>query len=729
MAAETQRIKTGNLSSKVLFDHYYEERKAVEYLKNIINSPILIKRPFPALSFALDVLGEKAVVKLLAKQYPEILEGLDINRDGSLNRHYLSIFLTTGMMTSFLRKEVTPLLTKRFEQLSSRSGNELERRINIIRDTFRLSHEEKEVLVLCCFLEAGGIIKNYLSNSSEIIDLSILSRFRNYGHWALGFKRGMFLKIFRDRRLLDAKLLHTRNHGSIDMVLSSWCEGYLSCAGGIELAHEFFSMENDSWLFLQELDVPDEELKVLDILMKSRSGHNILLYGEPGTGKTTLAKCLAKHYDKKLLTVKISESNEHSERISAVYATLSFAGKDESVILVDEADELLNTHDTIFGSSKTNKSWINNLLETHKHKIFWITNRFGSIHPSTMRRFSFSMEFKNFSEKSRYKVIKSELTRKGVNDYFTEEELRNLCRTYSVNAGGIINAVKMFDEDKGLDKNDSLTVVKTVLRNHERAVSGKEHADNGRKDFRAYSLEGLNCSEDLKEVVSVLKRYSEVRETEKGSIVAASLLLYGQPGTGKSEFVYYLGHKLGKEVLLKRSSEIQSMWVGQTEKNIADSFRTADKDGAILFFDEADTFLFPRKEASHSWEKSFTNEILTQLESYRGIVAFATNDMEGLDHASLRRFRFKIEFRLLNPDGVMHFYEKILGPFVKDNVLLTAEESGVLRGIKNLAPGDFAVVSDRHDFRCAATVTHRELIEALRNEVRYKSGEKKAIGF
>ena len=522
----------------------------------------------------------------------------------------------------------------------------------------------------------------------------------------------------------------TRNHGCAELVLSAWCENYLSCSGRVELTHDFFSMENDTTLTLSELDVPEEELKVLDILMKSESGHNILLYGEPGTGKTTLAKCLAKDYGRQLLTVKIPESNEHNERISAVYATMSFAGKDRSVILIDEADELLNTHDTMFGSSKTNKSWINNLLETHNHKIFWITNRFGSIHPSTMRRFSFSMEFKNFSEKNRFKVIKSELTRKGVNDYFTEEELRDLCRTYSVNAGGIINAVNILDEDNGLDKKDSLKVVKTVLRNHERAVTGKDQAEKGRKDFRTYSLEGLNCSEDLKEVVSVLKRYSDVRETEKAySIGAASLLLYGQPGTGKSEFVYYLGHKLGKDVLLRRASEIQSMWVGQTEKNIADSFRTADKEGAVLFFDEADTFLFPRKEASHSWEKSFTNEILTQLESYRGIVAFATNDMEGLDHASLRRFRFKMEFRFLNPDGIMHFYEKILNPFVKGNLPLTDEESGILKSIKNLAPGDFAVVRDRYDFRCGASVNHRELIEALKSEVRYKSGEKKAVGF
>ena len=91
------------------------------------------------------------------------------------------------------------------------------------------------------------------------------------------------------------------------------------------------------------------------------------------------------------------------------------------------------------------------------------------------------------------------------------------------------------------------------------------------------------------------------------------------------------------------------MWVGETEQNIASAFRDAQENNKILFFDEADSFLYPRRDAFHSWEKSFTNEILTQLESYRGIVIFATNDINGLDNASMRRFRFKVEFKPLTP--------------------------------------------------------------------------------
>jgi SpoVK/Ycf46/Vps4 family AAA+-type ATPase len=206
------------------------------------------------------------------------------------------------------------------------------------------------------------------------------------------------------------------------------------------------------------------------------------------------------------------------------------------------------------------------------------------------------------------------------------------------------------------------------------------------------------------------------------------MLLYGMPGTGKSEFIYYLGHVLGKEVLLKRASEIQSCWVGVTEKNIAKAFVEAQERNCILFFDEADTFLFPRKSAQRSWEISFTNEILTQLESYKGIVAFATNDMEGLDHASLRRFKFKIEFSPLTPEGNMHFYNALLKGLLSGEKALTDEGVAAIKSIKNLTPGDFAVVKEQALFIEPSAITHKMMIEALANEVRYKKATK-AIGF
>lgn len=292
-----------------------------------------------------------------------------------------------------------------------------------------------------------------------------------------------------------------------------------------------------------------------------------------------------------------------------------------------------------------------------------------------------------------------------------------------MDAGGIVNAISALQIENNTDKEVALRKVKAVLKSHEKATGGKKGGNKKEREFDAYSLEGLNTSMNIRDVVSAIQGYDKQPHTKNLSM---ALLLYGMPGTGKSEFVYYAGNALGKEVLLKRSSDIQSMWVGETEKNIAKAFEEAQESGSILFFDEADTFLFPRSEAVRSWEISHTNEILTQLESFKGIVFFATNDMEGLDHAALRRFKFKIEFRPLTPEGNLSLYNTLLRRLASDE--LAEEEIRSIKGIKNLTPGDFAVVKDQALFMEPSAITHRMLIEALANEVRYKKGAK-GMGF
>lgn len=738
MSKKNQRVGVAGFEPKYLFNNYFEEKKVIDYFLNLLNSHLVTRKPHAVFSAVCKVIGEKTMIPMLIKVYPEIIKEKNVGRN-FLRYNNLEDSVPENIINSILRWEVMPLLAKRLEQLLPRRNNEIEKRLNILKETFNLSNDEIDVTTFYYLIDNNAVINEYLMDDDKIINLSTFSAFRSYGHILLGLKKRDIAKVFSSKRLADIGILEgymtwrTRSRHTTTITRTSitdWCREYLSGIGKRELSHSFFSTGNDDALNLSDLDIPEDEKLVLDTLMKSKAGYNILFYGEPGTGKTTLAKCLAKEYGRELITVKIPESDKHDDRIAAVYASLNFANNGRHLILVDEADEMLNTHDSIFGRSKTSKSWINNLLESHDNKIIWCTNRFYNIHPSTMRRFSFTMEFKGFSSKNRLRVIKNELNSKGFSNYFNEEELMDICRSHSVNAGGIVNAVKILGIDRKTEKETALKKIKAVLRNHERAVTGKSSDNKRLKDFKCYSLKGLNCSENPEKIISAIKQYRGLQDAGKLEYSgAASLLLHGMPGTGKSEFVYYLGYTLGKEVLLKRCSEIQSMWVGQTEKNIAEAFNEAQKDKSILFFDEADSFLFPRKDASHSWEKNFTNEILTQLESYTGIVVFATNDIDGLDHASLRRFRFKIEFKPLTPEGNLHFYDTILAKTVSKNNQIYDDEISLIKNIKNLTPGDFAVVKDRYVFAADTEITHRHLIESLINEVRYKKGEKRFIGF
>ena len=92
-----------------------------------------------------------------------------------------------------------------------------------------------------------------------------------------------------------------------------------------------------------------------------------------------------------------------------------------------------------------------------------------------------------------------------------------------------------------------------------------------------------------------------------------SLCLQGPPGTGKSALVRYLAERLGLEVMQRRASDLMSMLVGETEKQIAAAFAEARDAGAFLVFDEADSLLADRRFARRSWEVGQVNEMLTWM--------------------------------------------------------------------------------------------------------------------
>jgi DNA polymerase III delta prime subunit len=244
-------------------------------------------------------------------------------------------------------------------------------------------------------------------------------------------------------------------------------------------------------------------------------------------------------------------------------------------------------------------------------------------------------------------------------------------------------------------------------------------------------LDGLNLiSTDAKALMEELSGFNEYsKKPLKHGPVSMSLLFYGSSGTGKSAFARFIASHLDKEIVVKRASDLFSKWVGETEQNIRDAYEEAHSKKAVLIFDEADSLIFNRDRAEHSWEMSFTNEFLTWMETYEGIQIFTTNRLKDLDTASLRRFNHKVEFGYLKPDGNIIFYNKffahLLGREPDRNTLLE------LKSFSCLTPGDFKNVRDRYVFRNKDKISEMEILNALKEEAKIRNlhGGMKSIGF
>jgi len=124
----------------------------------------------------------------------------------------------------------------------------------------------------------------------------------------------------------------------------------------------------------------------------------------------------------------------------------------------------------------------------------------------------------------------------------------------------------------------------------------------------------------------------------------------GPPGTGKTICAEAVAHALGKKLLVVNYAEAESMWAGETPKNIAAIFRAAEDDGAVLFFDEADAIAGRRSTGMsfpHEREMNMTiNVLLRELEAFNGVAIFATNVAANFDPAFERRIRTHVLFEM-----------------------------------------------------------------------------------
>ena len=431
-----------------------------------------------------------------------------------------------------------------------------------------------------------------------------------------------------------------------------------------------------------EFDVLERHLRTA--LARNHAGVNILVYGPPGTGKSELARTLAQQIGVPLFDVASEDEDGTAPiarlRLDSAAIGLFLLGKRRAIVVFDEVDAIFNDGSVLMGKPSTAesaKAWVNQLLERNQAPVIWIANSIRRIDPAFVRRFDIVMELSAPPQTQRLRLLEREC-----GALVPSEHLRRLSRVEVITPALVTRASKVVRRiGKSRDPGELLdTLLDGVLKaqGHPSLAQSLLRLSPG-----SFDPQLCNASEDLAELAGGIS-----------SSGIARICLYGPPGTGKTAFGHWLAHTVGKPIVLKRVSDLQSPYIGVMEQKLAQAFEQATRESSILQIDEVDSFLQDRRGAQHSWETSQVNEFLTQLENFGGLFIATTNLMRNLDQAALRRFDFKIRMDYLRPEQTAMLLERKLRAWNINSPIRGRDR--VRLHAKKLTPGDFAVLARRH---------------------------------
>lgn len=454
-------------------------------------------------------------------------------------------------------------------------------------------------------------------------------------------------------------------------------------------------------------------------LHEQRRGANILLHGAPGVGKTELVRTLADITGAVLFAVP-SQGNQQlplppQERLGRYRITQRLvAGQRRALVLFDEVEDVL------CGIKGIPKAWTNQLLETNTVPSLWISNDISWLDPAFLRRFDLIIELKTTSSPQHQAALAERLNPLPVSAVIRQRLAEQSWMTPAM-AAQLADLSELLSTQQ---PHHCQTQLQSLLRERLAAMGEasslvdelfEEERAVDNHPMPAYRLEWLNTLPGLDTL------FGRLQQRRRGR-----LCLYGPPGSGKSALAQYLANLLGKPLIVASAPSLLNCYVGGTEQRIGRLFQQAVERKAVLLIDEIDSLLRDRGIAQHNWEISHTNELLVQIERYRGILLATTNRLESLDRAVMRRFDLKVAFDYLSPEALRSLLQAVLPAQEHDRLAaLPASELAQRR----LTPGNLRTALDQLDLQ-DMPIRLTPLLQALEQEESLQQGPRsRPVGF
>lgn len=219
--------------------------------------------------------------------------------------------------------------------------------------------------------------------------------------------------------------------------------------------------------------------------------------------------------------------------------------------------------------------------------------------------------------------------------------------------------------------------------------------------------------------------------------VAVSGILYGGPGTGKTELAKQIARTTRRNLIAVDASKTIGSYVGEAERNYRDLFRNfryieaVSQRAPIMFIDEADGILGKRIPGAGNSRDRFVNTIqniiLEELNDFEGILLATTNFASNMDDAMDRRFLVKIEFHAPDESTRLKIWKSKLPQVPDVDLEVVAREFSFAGGhIDNVATR--AIIEAIMDG--SETITLDSLIKYSKDETAFTNKDnRRRIGF
>ena len=575
--------------------------------------------------------------------------------------------------------------------------------------TMKLSDDQREILVLLFLVRRNEVWSDFLDDlNDKEKEKAILvacpsltppvSRF---------FRKTCDLRtngLVMPDRITGINLPFVNSHFALESEVFFTLNG--DTEGGFRTL--FFQNPQKPLFSLEQFSLSEPQRDALHSLLKASQPCRILFHGVPGTGKSELAKALITSVGLEPLFLKPFEESSPLAQFIRLSMVKSFVNPSNQVLVVDEADAILNTQRLFFSENGLDKGQLNQWLDSYTGKIIFIANQIRFTEDSLLRRFQLTVDFPEttpLQSKKFWSNLATSYPR------ITPEEVQHLASRFPVTPAQISQALTLGQTmlEAGLPRERMMASVKACLTASQKLLGRKPMTLVNQE--LPYSWDWINIDTDPQQLLTSLIGW------KNSSKVGIAALFYGLPGTGKTLLGRKLAELLDLPLSVQKASDLLGPFVGQTEQNIRRAFASAE--GGVLMIDEADSFFQDRNLAHHQWERTQTNEMLSCLEDFNGLFIATTNLPKIFDDASYRRFALKIKFESLREDqklGLLQAY------FPQGDWTNYSQELQNLM----LTPGDLKAVYQQCQWGAPADPAH--VIKLLRQN-QGLSQKVKPIGF